>query len=188
MRRTLALAVVIGGGTLIVTGFLGWFFLFRGDGQDGGQPPGREQLMLQKFEDIARNRENAARIRAERFELEKAERVIAEIRAGRLCPSPDGEVAMPDEFAQLTCDGRVYVTYYSNDRQAYLFPICVGKGSSLRGFLRIKGEVSDLLWHGGEGTFCEALLPVMGGAPKMGEIEIVSERSTNWYYVSRTVD
>jgi len=187
MRRTLVL-VVIGGGTLIVTGFLGWFFLFRGDGQDGGQPLGRERLMLQKFEDMVRNMQNAARIRAESFELEKAERVIAEIRAGRLRPSPDGEVAMPDEFAQLTCDGRVYVTYYSNDRQAYLFPIWVGKGSNLQGFLRIEGAVSGLFWHGDEGTFCEALLPVTGGTPKMGEIEIGSERSTNWFCVSRTAD
>ncbi|HET6441021.1 MAG TPA: hypothetical protein VFH53_01490 [Phycisphaerae bacterium] len=185
MRRTFALAVVFVGGALVVTGFLG---CSKGNGEDRERLPERERLILQKFEDNVRKRNEEARIRAERFDWEKAERVIAEIRAGRLRPSPDGEVVMPDEFSQLICDGSVYVTQYPNGGEAYLFPIWTGKGSNLQGFLRIEGAVSDLFWHRGEGTFYEAILPVGGGAPKMGEIEIVSERSTNWFCVSRTAD
>jgi len=155
----------------------------------GASPSADEEWAEAQLDRIAKGIQKAYQAQAKQFDMHKAEEIVNVIRTGDLEVGARGEVHLPADTASLTCDGYVYVTARNDEPSAYLFPMWIGKGSNLIGYLYLS-DSQDGTAHP-ELTKGEALrlvLPVTGGEPKRGDAEVVDQISPNWYRVSRGID
>lgn len=130
------------------------------------------------------------RAQEEAFNIEVAEHVVADIKAGRLPVAKDGRAVLPDGAAGLSVDGAVYVTRASDGAQGCLFPSWLGKGSNLRGYLYLAKPSRAMLWRDSStgALVFSGILPVTGAPPKVGEAQVEQKLGRGWHLVSRTLD
>jgi hypothetical protein len=144
-----------------------------------------------RMEKLIQSVEKQRREALEAFDLSVAKQVVAEIEAGKLSPGSDNVVSLPERFAKLAGQGRVYLTQGRSHSRAYLFPIWVAKGSNLYGFLCVSGPVADFEMSydspSDQGSFT-GLLPCSVGEPDKGDVDIIDSPEAGWFRVSRTLD
>jgi hypothetical protein len=119
-----------------------------------------------------------------------------EIRAGKLKETTAGMVVLPQQYASVTADGRVYVTRKRGDLDLIFFPTWRGKGSNLRGYLFCSRPLNtaelhkDFYSHKTDAIRVNGPRPVIPAPTPVGEVEVWLERkiSDQWYSVAYGLD
>jgi len=130
----------------------------------------------------------------ENFDRERAEKVIADVNAGRLPVSAQGVVDLLAKDAPMTCDGKAYVTESKNSGRMFLFLMFSGKGSNMIGRLYVPSGLhpSDISTdrHGDSMVSLRAAdvgERTTAAETKVGAV-IVKQESKNWYRVKHDLD
>jgi hypothetical protein len=134
--------------------------------------------------------------REQAYDATSFTRVAREILAGKLKENADGMVVLPQEYASVTADGRVYVTRKSGDLDLLLFPTWRGKGSNLKGYLFCSRPLKateiqkDFYSQKKDAIQVKGPRPVTPAPTPVGDVEVWLERRINdqWSYVAYGLD
>ena len=118
----------------------------------------------------------------ENFNRERAEKVIADVNAGRLPVSAQGVVDLPAKDAPMTFDGKAYVAESKTSGRMFLFLMFSGKGANMIGRLYVPSGLhpSDISTERYGDSAVSFRMPVAGETAVVDAV-IVKQESKNWY-------
>jgi hypothetical protein len=107
--------------------------------------------------------------------------VIAHVQAGALATNRSEPFQLPQEFAEASVDGEIYVSRPSTNQILVVFKTWRGKGRNMEGLLYASPTLPKQLLN--RDTYGHSVV-LVGGA----ELVVEKEMERNWYKVSYRLD